>query len=230
MSLKRPAGKRAGKSRRRSAPRAPRQASPKKRGPSRRKQKSPLSVERPQGRERVLALDTSSKCVGWAVFDDGRLLQHGRYVQQGKGHGQRLASFRTWTLALLQEFAPEQLVYEAPYAGRMRNTFGVLSKYAGVVESCHYEHFSREIPPANAVAAHLVKKAIGATKGRSHEENKKIVVLLVNQVFGLGLKYTQNDATKKTSQDDEADAIALNWAWHLLYRRDDAGADPAEVP
>lgn len=171
-----------------------------------------------------MALDTSSKCVGWSVFDDGQLVQHGRYVQQGKGHGQRLASFRLWTLALLHEFTPEQLVYEAPYSGRMRNTFGVLSKYAGVVEACHYEHFGREIPPANAVAAHLVKKAIGATKGRSHEENKKIVLLLVNQVFGLALKYAQNDTTKKTSQDDEADAIALNWAWHVLYRTDDPEA------
>lgn len=169
----------------------------------------------------MLALDTSSRCVGWSVFDDGQLAAHGRYVQQGKGHGQRLATFRGWALGMLQEFQPTQLIYEAPYSGRMRNTFGVLSKYAGIVECAHFEHYARDISPANAVAAHLVKKAIGATKGRSHEENKKIVVLLVNQVFGLSLKFKSNDVSKKTSQDDEADAIALNWAWHVLYRSDE---------
>lgn len=185
----------------------------------RRKAQRPYAVERPEsGAEVVLALDVSSRCAGWSVFVDGNLTQHGRYVQVGTGHGQRLSNFRTWILAMLTEFTPTQLVYEAPYAGRMRNTFGVLSKYAGVVELCHFEHFGQEIPPANAVPAHLVKKSINAKKGKSHEENKKIVVLMVNQRYSLALKYKGNDANKTTSQDDEADAIALNWAWHVLYR------------
>lgn len=159
------------------------------------------------------------------MFDDGQLIQHGRFIQQGKGHGQKLATFRQWVLQMLTEFAPEQLIYEAPYSGRMRNTFGILSRYAGIVECCQYEHFGCELPPPNAVAAHMVKKAIGAKKGKSHEDNKKIVTLLVNQVFGLSLKYKEHDTTKKISQDDEADAIALNWAWHVLYRGE---AEPEE--
>lgn len=191
----------------------------------RKKAQRPLAVARPQGRERVLALDVSSKCAGWAVFDDGQLVQHGRYIQVGKGHGQKLSTFREWIMRMLREFEPEQLIYEAPYSGRMRNTFGVLSRYAGMVECCQFDHFGKEMPPANAVAAHLVKKAIGAKKGKNHEENKKIVTLLVNQVFGLGLKYKEHDTTKKISQDDEADAIALNWAWHVLYRGTDSEED-----
>lgn len=166
----------------------------------------------------MLALDVSSKCVGWALFIDGELAQHGKYVQQGDAHGEKLSTFRAWVLKLCREVEPTQLVYEAPYSGRMRNTFGVLSRYAGIVELCHFEHFHSELPPANAVPAHQVKKAIGASKGKSHEENKRIVLLLVNQVFGLALKYKANDTTKKVSQDDEADAIALGWAWHVLYR------------
>lgn len=166
----------------------------------------------------MLALDVSSKCVGWSIFDEGQLCQHGRYIQVGPSHGERLAKFRVWILRLLEEFKPTQLVYEAPYQGRMRNTFGILSRYAGVVELSHFEHFGVEMPPPNAVPAHMVKKAIGAKKGKDHDENKRIVLLMVNQAFGLGLKWKDNDVTKKVSQDDEADAIALNWAWHILYR------------
>jgi len=100
----------------------------------------------------------------------------------------------------------------------MKNTFGVLSRYVGAIEAAHFEHYEREIEKSEAVPAHLVKKAIGAKKGQNHEANKKIVVLLINEVFGLSLKFKANDATKKVSQDDEADAIALNWAWHRLNR------------
>lgn len=159
--------------------------------------------------------------MGWSIFHEGQLTQHGRYVQVGVSHGERLCRFRVWILRLLEEFRPTQLVYEAPYQGRMRNTFGILSRYAGVVELAHFEHFLEEMPPPNAVPAHLVKKAIGAKKGKDHDENKRIVLLMVNQAFGLGLKWKENDVTKKVSQDDEADAIALNWAWHNLYRSEE---------
>jgi Holliday junction resolvasome RuvABC endonuclease subunit len=125
---------------------------------------------------------------------------------------------------MFNEWGPHVVIYEAPYQGRMKNTFGILSRYVGVIEAAHYEHYEREVAKSEAVPAHLVKRAIGAKKGKDHESNKKIVLMLVNQTFGLSLKYKANDSTKKVSQDDEADAIALNWAWHSLNRR--AGYDP----
>lgn len=171
--------------------------------------------------ERVFALDSSSRACGWSIFDSGMLVAHGVYRQSGTGHGERLMRFRHWILAMLQEWQPHVLVYEAPYQGRMKNTFGILSRYVGIIEASHFEHYGREIDRLDAVAAHLVKKAIGAKKGADHEANKKIVVLLVNETFGLSLKFKANDVSKKVTQDDEADAIALNWAWHLLYRNPD---------
>jgi len=124
--------------------------------------------------------------------------------------------FRLWLLDMMKAWGPHVVVYEAPYQGRMKNTFGILSRYVGIIEAAHFEHFSREFEKSEAVAAHLVKRAIRAKKGANHEANKKIVLLLVNQHFGLSLKFKANDTTKKVTQDDEADAIALNWAWHLL--------------
>lgn len=168
--------------------------------------------------ERVLSLDSSSKACGWAVFDNGLLVAHGCYRQTGEGHGERLMRFYVWLLQMLEIWAPTLLIYEAPYQGRMKNTFGILSRYVGIIEAAHFEHYGREVEKQDAVPAHLVKKAIGAKKGHDHESNKKIVVLMVNQEFGLSLKFKANDQTKKISQDDEADAIALNWAWHALYR------------
>jgi Holliday junction resolvasome RuvABC endonuclease subunit len=172
--------------------------------------------------ERVLSLDSSSKACGWAVFDDGHLVAYGRYLQEGKGHGERLNAFRSWLLAMFHQWAPHVVVYEAPYQGRMRHTFGILTRYVGVIEAAHFAHYGLEIEKECAVAAHLVKKAIKATRGRSHEDNKKIVVALVNKTFGLRLRFEGNDTKKQFSDDDDADAIALNWAWHVLYRSHEA--------
>jgi hypothetical protein len=169
--------------------------------------------------ERTLALDSSSVACGWSVFEGGALVAHGRYCQAGKGHGERLANFRVWLLDLMDEWKPDVVMYEAPYRGRSKNTFGVLVRYVAVIEAAHFEHYEREIGKTEAVAAHTVKRAIGAPRGASHDENKRIVMKLVNSRYRLRLRYSAKDSKKKkVSQDDNADAIALNWAWHELYR------------
>lgn len=170
--------------------------------------------------ERVLAFDSSSRACGWSVFDEGQLVAYGHFRQIGPGHGERLMNFRAWLLHMFASWQPTRVIYEAPYQGRMRNTFGVLSKYVAMIEEAHYEHYQAEIDETGVVPAHVIKKVIGARKGKDHEANKKIVVLLVNETFGLSLQFKTNDLGKKVSQDDDADAIALNWAWHLKYRSD----------
>lgn len=187
-------------------------------------QKSSVRPHPPVGvTERVLAFDSSSRACGWSVFDDGKLITYGRFVQIGEGHGARLMHFRQWLLTMFGHWQPTLVIYEAPYQGRMRHTYGVLSKYIGAIESAHYEYFGGEVDETGIMPAHVIKKLIGAKKGEDHEANKRIVVLLINAAFGLSLKYKENDLTKKVSQDDDADAIALNWAWHLKYRQEREG-------
>lgn len=206
-----PARKARGRSRKQ---RVPRKQTRRVRGPKRRE----FVPVAPVGDvTRVLALDSSSRACGWSIFDDGQLVAHGFYRQSGEGHGERLMRFRHWLLEIMGCWLPTLVIYEAPYQGRMKNTFGILSRYVGIIEAAHFEHYGREFEKEQAVAAHLVKRAIGAKKGADHEANKKIVVLLVNEQFGLSLKFKANDTNKKTTQDDEADAIALNWAWHLMH-------------
>lgn len=171
-----------------------------------------------EGVERVLGLDFSSVCCGWSIFDNGQLLTYGKFHQQGEGHGERMWNFHKWLLVMLEVWAPHQLVYEAPYAGPRRHAFAVLARYAGTVQLTHYAWCGQELPEANAVAANMVKKLIGAKKGKNHEANKKIVLLMINQRYGLSLKFKSKDPKKTISQDDEADAIAVCWAWHERNR------------
>jgi len=183
-----------------------------------------------EGDLRVMALDSSSKACGWSVFDDGKLLAYGHFCQVGESHAERLMHFRGWLLDMFEDWTPDEVVYEVPFQGRTSHAFGVLTKYTAVIELAHFEAYAKEVPAANAIVAHAVKKAIKAPKpvtgrkhksgsGVVHESNKKIVILMVNEYFGLSLKYKANDIKKAVSQDDDADAIALNWAWHIRRER-----------
>ena len=165
-------------------------------------------------RGRVLGLDVSSQTVGWAVFDGHALIACGKWHPEGrdKHHGEKLSSFRAWLLAKLEEWRPDHLVTEAPYAGRRRYTFGILSMYLGVTLAAHFAHFGEEIPEANRVMPHAVKRLLKSRKGVSYEQRKKDMVLLINQLYGLTLNYKPRDKGR-VSDDDIADAIGLVHAW-----------------
>ena len=187
---------------------------------------SETSAPLAEGTLRVLALDSSSRACGWSVFDDGKLAGYGHYRQQGKGHAERLVNFRLWLLDMFARWAPAEVVYEVPFQSRNSHAFGVLTKYVAAIEIAHFEYKGEEVPEENAIVAHAVKKAIKAPKPqtgkkKTHDANKKIVLLMVNEHFGLNLKFKANDTTKSVSQDDDADAIALNWAWHIRRARNE---------
>lgn len=170
------------------------------------------------GVERLLALDVSSKCVGWAIFDDGYLVGAGKYVVVGDGHGEKLTKFREWLLGVLDRALPTCVAYEAPYAGRNRRTYGVLSRYVGVVDQTYYEVTHTELPVDCAIPAHAVKRAIRAPKGKSYEDNKRAVLKLVNSKFRLRLRYKRKSQKGRILGDDDiADAIAVGWAWYTLH-------------
>lgn len=181
------------------------------------------------GVERVLALDISSVCCGWSVFDNGQLHTYGKYKQVGEGHGERMLKFAEWIFQMLESWNPTHFIYEAPYAGPRKHAFSVLIRYAGVAQMTYFRWKGEELPEDSAVPANIVKKLIGAKKGKNHEANKKIVLLMVNQRYSLSLKYKAKDPKKTISQDDEADAIAVNWAWHVKYRNAEGGDDEVEA-
>lgn len=184
-------------------------ASPRK---ARRRKRAPVE-SRPQ---RILALDSSSACIGYAVFEQEQVLAYGKFIPTGgRGtHGEKLAGFRAWLMALVAEVVPDRVCFELPFHGRRRNTFGVLCRYIGVIEAVHFEALGREVGDGDAIPAHLIKRAIGAPRGQTHEENKRRVVRMVNERYGLRLRYADD---KKISQDDIADAIAVGWAWYALH-------------
>jgi hypothetical protein len=169
--------------------------------------------------ERLLAIDSASVGVGGAVFEDARLVSYGKYLQQGELHGEKLASYRKWLAEMFEKTKPVHVVVEAPFAGRRANAYVVLSYYMAMLLEVYYATYGKELPAFNKFPAHLVKRACNMPRAKSHEENKRAGVKLANETYGLALRYKENDKTKKTSDDDIADAILLGRAWYIQLEK-----------
>lgn len=166
----------------------------------------------------LIALDISSVCVGYAVFENGELATYGRYRLKAKGHGEKLGKFRKWLTRLLRKHSPNELVIERSFPkGRISNTYRVLSMYEGAAIDAHFSVLNSELPKDNMMFAHEVKRIIGVQKGKDHSDNKQIMIKAINDMFGLSLRFSPKDVKKIRSQDDTADAIALGYAWIQKY-------------
>ena len=165
--------------------------------------------------ERVLALDVSSTCTGWVVFRGKKHHSYGKFSPKGKSHGEKLTAFRTWLLQLIRKHAPDHVVVEAPWPGRNRNAYKVLTMYAGVVEQVHWEVLGEPLPDEHKFPPNHIKKIMAVSKGKTYEDRKRKMVRKMNELHGLNLKFSKK---KASTEDDIADAFAVATTYLILYR------------
>jgi Holliday junction resolvasome RuvABC endonuclease subunit len=158
-------------------------------------------------------------CVGWALFTEaGVLHSYGKWIAPKSGHGERLWAFQVWLCDFISSQAPKDVAVEWPFHGARRNAYGVLMQYCAMVLVSYAQMFSRELPDANRIPAPVVKRVLGfarstVAKGKRYDDNKRRVIRWANLTYGLRLRFVKNDTTKKRTQDDIADAIAVGAAW-----------------
>mgnify|MGYP001272746630 CR=1 FL=1 len=168
---------------------------------------------------RVLALDVSSKCVGYAVFDGTDLVDYGRHRTQGESHDERLLRYQVWLMELFELVKPDELVVERAFSGRQRNAFGVLSLYHGVTMATWFAFRREPIPDEQRVHSKAVKRLLKLKALTTHDARKRQMVLEMNKIYRLRLKWKSHDPTKRVSEDDTADAIGIGRAWLIQKGR-----------
>ncbi len=167
----------------------------------------------PEVAGRILTLDASSVTVGWAVFRNSELEKFGKFHPEGEkgAHGERLVSYEDWLSDQLAYWKPAYMLVEQPYAGRNIKGYGVLSRYFGVAEICHWRHFGEEIPDGQHLTPKGIKDQLAASRdGITYEQRKQLMVDIVNDMYRLHLTYKKRSLQ---SDDDIADAIAVGHAW-----------------
>lgn len=164
----------------------------------------------------IIGLDTSSKCIGWSLFEDGRLVTYGKHRLDSGKHGEKLANFNEFLIKLFSAHQANEVIIEMPYRS---SAYGILMWYIAVVLLSHYQVYERELPAKNMLQTRTIKTCLGVESGKDHNENKALMVARINDMFGLNLVFKPKDISKIVSGDDIADAIAVAWAWQEKERR-----------
>lgn len=179
----------------------------------------------PHPTQRVLGLDISSRFVGWALFEDLEPVAHGLLKLGSGGHGQRMTEYHEYLLQLFDRCKPTDVVLELPFAGRRRKTYGILIQYIAITLLAYYQHFGLELPDENKLQAREIKHLLRVPRGDNHDENKELMVDLINSMFRTSFRFDAYDTKKAFSEDDIADAYAVVWAWLLKYKH--VASEPA---
>lgn len=146
---------------------------------------------------RILALDQASRITGWAIFDDGELIEYGAIdVSKYSNLGDRLYTLRNLVKDTIIKFKIDKVILEDIYLDGQKinnvQTFKVLAEVFGVL----YELCVELKIPVEAVLAGTWKSSLHI-KGRTRPEQKK-----------AAQEWVLNNYNIKTTQDT-VDAICI---------------------
>lgn len=155
---------------------------------------------------KLLALDQASNVSGWAVFEDGKLLESGTFTAKGKDLGERLYDIRQKVSNLISKYNINYLIFEdiqlqGNVTGNVQ-TFKALAEVFGII----YELATELNIPNEAVLASSWKSTLGI-KGRQRAEQKR-----------NAQKYVLENYGKKVSQD-ESDSICIGTHYFLKQQK-----------
>lgn len=157
---------------------------------------------------RILALDQASRTSGWSVFEDGKLLEYGKFTFSDEDFGKRLEKIRNKVATMIEQYKPDEVVFEDIQLqaqddtynyGNNIATFKKLAEVFGVI----YELVTELNIPNRAVLSTVWKGKLGLLHGygQKRESQKQEAQAWVKENYGI--KATQ----------DEADAICIGiWA------------------
>lgn len=144
----------------------------------------------------LLSFDQASKTTGWACFQDNKLLIYGKFTLDDDDVGIRLTKFRTKVQKLINQYRPDEVVFEDIQEQNNIQTFKVLAQVYGVMS----ELLTSIKMPHSTLLATQWKSALDV-KGKARAEQKR-----------NAQQYVMNTYNIKATQD-ESDAICIGAAY-----------------
>lgn len=173
---------------------------------------------------RILGLDISSQSTGWALLEDGAVLDFGVIKMRQPTHGERLVYFETRLKEILEASVVlardvDLIAIEDVWVGKFALPAMILSRYRGIAEKVCWEWFRTE--PLVRTATDF-RKLLGLKYGvnllpgkkeklKTGKDSKQLTFELMCKVFDLKDRKLDFDR-----DNDMTDALAVALAAHLL--------------
>ena len=140
---------------------------------------------------RILGLDLSSVSSGFAIIEDGKLIDFGKILEDNPNNMVRLVHMTNRIKKIVDNYQFDKVIIEDVYYGNNFLTTKVLNRLGGMV---YYAITNSKNMPTNApefVGATQARKALGLLP----KSTKVHIVRTVNQLFNKEFKLSENDIT-----------------------------------
>lgn len=145
---------------------------------------------------KILAFDQSSRTSGFAVFEDGNLIDYGKFTYEDSDFGIRLMNIRNKIISLIKKYQPDQIAFEdIQLQNNVVNnvdTFKKLAEVFGIV----YE-LATELGIPHLIVLSSTWKSSLSIKGRDRAAQKRSAQEWVKNKYNI------------TPTQDECDAICI---------------------
>ena len=159
-----------------------------------------------------MGIDASTSCVGWSIFINDKLINHGKITapKDCDGWRERVQMLIPQLQAIIDKYHPSKMIVEdVPLIKKQMITLVQLGAVQGMLLSvCELNDIEVQFVNVNTW-----RKNIGISDGDKNRNNKKIrSIEKANELFGLELPcvFTKfGNYNPQKSADDEADAILV---------------------
>lgn len=144
---------------------------------------------------RVLAFDQASITSGWALFEDGKLIQYGKWTSDGNNHTDRVSLTKCWAASLIDKIKPDYICLEDIQLQKNIQgeeavvTFKKLAALQGVL--CNYIY---ELKIPFEVVSPSTWRAASQIKGRTRSDKKKNAQLKIKALYDVSVTQDEADA------------------------------------
>lgn len=151
---------------------------------------------------RIMAFDQATITSGWSVWDDGKLINYGKWTSNGVKSTQRISLTKQWFASMIESWVPSIIFLEDIQLQKFDNykggesaavvTYKKLAHLQGVLKNYCYE---------NGIPYEIVSpstwRTFSGVKGRTRTDKKRSAQLIVKELCGIDVS------------DDIADAILI---------------------
>jgi len=170
---------------------------------------------------KILSFDQSTSKTGWAIFDNGKLVDYGLIELEklikshdeylNKDYLERIALMRNILQEMISQYDIQVVGFEdiimTSFSGKVgQNQVDVFKKLAKALGVYEVSLIDKQIL-FETIPAGVWRKGLGF--GRKREEIKAATILWVNDKFGLNLR--EYNPKSKDNDDDIADAIGIGF-------------------
>lgn len=168
-----------------------------------------------------ISLDASTTAIGWAVFNEDKLIEYGRLTPSDKSLDwrERVHNLLPQLENLILKYKPTKIFQEdVPLGG---SGGSLIIHQLSYLQGC-FSVIEKKYSEVEYIAVGTWRKNIGINDGKDQRRNIKKIksVEKANELFGLNLpiEYTSGGNYKENGSDDISDSILLFCSTRDKYR------------